>query len=56
MPRKKHRDNFCFRAIQKFDMYGYEIGFNINGEDVHKTIPGAIISLFIFLLGFCFFS
>lgn len=29
-------------------MFGYRIGFNIDGEEDHKTLPGAIVSLFIF--------
>ena len=29
-------------------MFGYRIGFNINGEEDHKTLPGAMVSLFIF--------
>lgn len=29
------------------DMFGYKIGFNIEGEENHTSIPGACISLFI---------
>lgn len=29
-------------------MFGYKIGFNINGDDYHKTCAGTLVSLFIF--------
>ena len=29
-------------------MFGFQTSFNINGEDTHKTCPGACVSLFIF--------
>lgn len=29
-------------------MFGYQVGFNIDGEEVHKTLPGACVSIFIF--------
>ena len=31
-------------------MYGHQIGFNINGEDVYKTTPGACASVTIFIV------
>jgi len=33
MPRRPPRDWLCVRAFQKFDMFGYQIGFNMDGED-----------------------
>jgi hypothetical protein len=48
MPTKKHRDGIVLRTLQEADMFGHRIQFNVNGENVHKTIPGAIVSLFIF--------
>jgi hypothetical protein len=47
MPKTKKRDNCCYRAFRFADLYGLKIGFNIDGEDVHRTWPGAITSLFI---------
>jgi hypothetical protein len=29
-------------------MFGHQIGFNIDGEDIHKTTVGATASLIIF--------
>jgi uncharacterized metal-binding protein len=29
-------------------MFGYRISFNMNGANDHKTLPGAVVSLFIF--------
>ena len=48
MPSRKKRDWLCVRAFQSFDMFGYQIGFNINGEDSHTTSAGSCVSLFIF--------
>jgi hypothetical protein len=28
-------------------MFGYQIGFNVEGEEAHNTVPGACVSLFI---------
>ena len=48
MPRQR---NPCIRGCNKslrfWDMFGYQVGFNINGEEVHKTLPGAFVSIFI---------
>jgi len=51
MPRKKARGVAIERAYRELDMFGHQIGFNIDGEDVHKTCPGATASLIIF--GWC---
>lgn len=36
------------RLLRKVDMFGYEARFNINGEMLHRTCPGACITLLIF--------
>ena len=30
------------------DLFGYKIGFNVEGEEMHQTVPGACLSLLIF--------
>lgn len=48
MPKRKPRDNICVRTFQKLDMFGYQIGFNIDGEEYHRTTTGTCVSLFIY--------
>jgi hypothetical protein len=31
------------------DLFGYKIGFNVEGEEQHQTIPGACLSFVIFV-------
>jgi hypothetical protein len=31
------------------DFFGYRIGFNVEGEEVHRTIGGGLVSIFIFV-------
>ena len=50
MPRRKLRDNACLRGFRTMDMYGHQLGFNIDGEDVYKTSTGAFCSTLIFVL------
>ena len=47
MPRKKLRDVAAVRAFREIDIFGQKIGFNVNGEELHRTCPGACVSLFI---------
>lgn len=47
MPTRKKRDGLLWRTFQKFDLWEYQIGFNIDGQDSYRTIPGTCISLFI---------
>lgn len=37
----------CKNRCVSPDLFGFRIGFNVEGEEVHRTIPGAILSLFI---------
>lgn len=37
------------------DMFGYKVGFNIEGEEEHKTIPGACCTLLVFVCLFFVF-
>ena len=48
MTHKKLRDNVVVRLLRRADMFGYKATFNINGEHLHRTCPGAIITLIIF--------
>jgi hypothetical protein len=48
MARRKQRDFWIVQQFQKLDMFGYNIGFNIDGEDYHRTCAGTCASLLIF--------
>lgn len=48
MPSKKLRDNVVVRLFREADMFGTKAKFNINGESLHRTCPGACISLLMF--------
>lgn len=48
MPTRKPRGYALTRAYRELDMFGHQIGFNIDGEDIHKTTVGATVSLIIF--------
>jgi len=39
----------CGRRLTCCDMFGYKIGFNVEGEEHHRTLPGACLSLIIFM-------
>jgi hypothetical protein len=48
MPKK--RGNFCDRSCRECDMFGHQLGFNIDGEDVYKTETGSCWSIIIFAI------
>jgi hypothetical protein len=45
MPRRKLRDVAPVRAFREIDIFAQKIGFNIAGEEKHRTVGGAFISL-----------
>lgn len=47
MPRRQSSHGKCTRAFHKLDIFGMHIGFNIEGEKKHRTIFGALYTLFI---------
>ena len=50
MPKRKLRDNAVVLFIREFDIFGEKARFNVNGEEQHRTCPGACVSLFIIIL------
>jgi hypothetical protein len=45
----KLRDHPVLRVLRVFDLFGYQINFNVNGEEKHRTVVGASFSVLIFL-------
>lgn len=45
----KLRDHPVLRVFRSFDLFGYQAHFNINGEDSHRTLWGALATILIFL-------
>ena len=51
MASRREKRNTCWKRFRRsafmLDMFGYKIGFNIEGEERHTTLPGALYSLSI---------
>jgi len=45
----KLRDHPVLRVLRVFDLFGYQINFNVNGEEKHRTVVGAFFSILIVL-------
>lgn len=47
MPKRKQRDGYCWRQFQKLDMFGFQIGFNIDGYQRHNECCGWFCSFLL---------